>query len=144
MSTDNPYSTPKADLAVSTASPAPVLWNPDAAGAWSLLFTPVFGSALLLGNWKAIGDAAKIRTARLWLIVSIVLLLPTMILGGIGFVYIVVWYFAWQRPHTRFLTATWGEGYPRRGWTKPLMWGFGIWISLVLLVMVIMMGRMPG
>ena len=62
----NPFEPPKAGLDVPLAAEAgPALWNPDAAGAWSLLLTPIFGSVLVRKNWQAIGDEAKARTGTI-------------------------------------------------------------------------------
>ena len=60
MEESNPYSPPQSNTVSPPDSPAPSLWNPDVAGAWSLLFTPIFGSVLLLKNWRAIGREDKI------------------------------------------------------------------------------------
>jgi len=48
MSAVNPYAPPAADLEARELGAVPALWNPNAAEAWSLLFTPIFGSILLL------------------------------------------------------------------------------------------------
>jgi hypothetical protein len=135
----NPYAPPRSNLEIAPPlGPAPPLWNPDAAGAWSLLFTPVFGSTLVLLNWKAIGDEAQARTARNWLIASIAMLIPSGI-SGVGLVWIIVWYYAWQRKQSRFIRETWAKDYPHRGWMVPLLCGFGallgIWLVIFLLTM---------
>ena len=51
----NPYYPPLTNVETDPIEPAPVLWNPDTAGVWSVLFTTVFGSILLRWNWQAIG-----------------------------------------------------------------------------------------
>ena len=79
MSTPNPYAPPTANVEAGENKAAPALWNPNAAGAWSLLFTPIFGSFLLLKNWREIGADDKVRSARTWLIVSVVMLVPSMV-----------------------------------------------------------------
>jgi raffinose/stachyose/melibiose transport system permease protein len=75
---------PAQPLSNQSYGPAPVLWNPGAAGAWSLIFNPVFGSILVLMNWQMAGymmviyiaaiqaispeliEAAKIDGANAW------------------------------------------------------------------------------
>jgi hypothetical protein len=47
------------------AGAAPKLWNPEAAGAWSLIFNPMFGSILVLMNWQALKVPEKVRSAQL-------------------------------------------------------------------------------
>ena len=140
MSTFNPYSPPAADVETSAADAAPALWNPDAAGAWSLIFTPVFGSALLLMNWRDLGMQEKVGTARVWLIVSVIMLIPTLFFGGIGFLYIIVWYFAWQKPQATFVKERWGKDYPRKSWGKPLLFAVAGWFAAVFLIGLLMVG----
>ena len=139
MTGTNPYAPPRSNLEIAPPrGPAPQLWNPDAAGLWSLLFTPIFGSTLVLLNWKAIGDDAQARTARNWLIVSIAMLIPSAI-SGIGLVWIIVWYFASQRKQSRFIRETWGKDYPRRGWLVPLLCGIGALLGIWLLIFLVAM-----
>ncbi len=142
MEEANPYAPPQSDTVSPTNSPAPSLWNPDAAGAWSLLFSPIFGSVLLLKNWQAIGREDKVGTARIWLIISIVMLVLTIFVGGVGLIYIIIWYFAWQKPQTKFVKTQWGKDYPRKSWKTPLLIGFGCWIGLFLIF--ILLGVMIG
>lgn len=120
----NRHTTPKATLEVEPSGVAPPLWNPDAAGVWSLFLSPVFGSTLVLKNWQAIGDKARSKTGRIWLIVSIVMLIPTIFFPGLfGIIYIITWYFAWQRKQTKYVKEHWGKDYPRKSWTVPLLIG---------------------
>jgi len=141
----NPFEPPKAALdgVAVVAEEAPVLWNPDAAGAWSLLFTPVFGSVLVRKNWKAIGDEDKARQGTIWLGVSIVMLLATLFTGILGFLYIIVWYFAWQRPQAQFIRERWGKDYPRKGWIVPLLAALGIYIAVVVVLTMVIMALGP-
>jgi heme/copper-type cytochrome/quinol oxidase subunit 2 len=120
-----------------------MLWNPDAAGAWSLLFTPVFGSILVRKNWKAIGDEDKVRQGAIWLGASIVMLLATIFIGILGFFYIIVWYFAWQRPQAQFIRERWGKDYPRKGWIVPLLAALGIYIAVVVVLTMVIMALGP-
>lgn len=139
MSQANPYAAPKADVEAPPDGTAPVLWNPNAAGAWSLLFTPIFGSILLLKNWRAIGLEDKVRSARIWLIASVVMLIPVMLIGFVGLVYIIVWYFAWQKPQATFVRERWGTDYPRKSWAQPLLIAFACWFVVVLVLFAIAM-----
>jgi len=141
----NPFAPPKAVLegVAVVAEDAPMLWNPDAAGAWSLLFTPVFGSILVRKNWKAIGDEDKVRQGAIWLGASIVMLLATIFIGILGFFYIIVWYFAWQRPQAQFIRERWGKDYPRKGWIVPLLAALGIYIAVVVVLTMVIMALGP-
>ena len=42
------------------------LFNPAAAAALSILFTPVFGAQLQALNWTALGEPGLARSSRLW------------------------------------------------------------------------------
>lgn len=133
MSSFNPYAPPSANVELrDTTEAPPALWNPNAAGLWSLLFTPIFGSVLLLKNWREIGADDKVRSARTWLIVSIVVMIPAMFVGLVGFIYLIVWYFAWQKPQATFVKERWGNDYPRKPWGLPLLIAFGCWLAVVV------------
>lgn len=127
---ENPYAAPDAEVA-QVAGDAPALWNPNAAGNWSLLFTPVFGSFLVWKNWQAIGEA---RGGLVWFIVSLVLVLPSILLPGSALLYLIVWYYSSVRPQARFVRDRWGADYPRRPWGVPLLVGFGIWIVVFMAI----------
>jgi hypothetical protein len=125
----NPYESPKSDLRQDSGA-APALWNPDVAGVWSLFLTPVFGSAPLLQNWKSLGDGARAKTGRTWLILSIVMIIPTLLIPLVGLIYIIIWYFAWQRFQTRYVKQRWGKEYPRKSWAKPLLIGIPVVLAI--------------
>lgn len=139
--TDNIYAPSTADLSTAPARDdvAPALWNPDAAGNWSLLFTPLFGAILGYKNWVAIGDEEQARQAKVWVIVSAIVVLVILAIPQLGFPYLLVWYFVANRPHAKYVKERWGKDYPRRGWGKPL--GIGVlglaalWAVLIGLAM---------
>ena len=93
---DNVYSAPKSDLNLSI-SPDVQLWNPDAAGAWSLLFTPIFGSILVYKNWKSIGDIEQAEKAKKWIFISVFMSVISAVVGALGIIYICTWYFMSQK-----------------------------------------------
>ena len=118
---------------------APVLWNPEAAGAWSLIFNPVFGSILVLMNWQTLGVQEKVRNARIWLVVSIIVLvalffLPSTMLSLVSLTYLLIWYFSAAKPQAKYINERWGKTYPRRSWLWPLLIAFGILFTLVCLI----------
>jgi heme/copper-type cytochrome/quinol oxidase subunit 2 len=131
----NPFEPPKASLDRSQAAEdAPPLWNPDVAGAWSLLLTPIFGSVLVRRNWKALGEESKVRTGTIWIVVSVLMLFAAVLFGLAGFLYIIIWYFAWQRPQTQYIRERWGKDYPHKGWLLPLGVGVLVYFGLVALL----------
>ena len=145
MTEPDPYSPPIAELSrpQDDTEPPPPIWNPDAAGVWSLLFTPVFGSYLVYKNWISIGEAQRIRTAKIWFIVSLIMLLPYMVVPALGMLYIIVWYFGSQRKQTKYVRERWGKTYPKRKWSKPLLVAFSIVITLYIVVFLLVAGFAP-
>jgi hypothetical protein len=134
--TTNPYAPPKAEVAdVVAADAAPPLWNANAAFAWSLLFSPAFGAFVHMKNWQALGEPAKASAAKTWGIATLVTLgvitmasavLPeSKALDGLSrivmFALLLSWYYASGREQAALIKARFGTGYPRRGWTKPLL-----------------------
>ena len=124
---------------------APALWNPTAAGAWSLIFNPVFGSILVLMNWQALGMKEKIRSAQLWLITSIIILVVSFFIPSpygtvVSLAYLLVWYLSSAKTQAKYINELWGQAYPRRSWLWPLLiavigavilYGFIFFISFV-------------
>ncbi len=122
----------------------PALWNPEAAGAWSLIFNPIFGSILVLMNLQALGVKEKIRNAQIWLVVSIVMLvilffLPSSLLSLVGLTYLLIWYFSAAKPQAKYIREKWGKDYPRKSWLWPLLMAFGI---LFVFLCLAFLGRM--
>ena len=126
----------------------PLLWNPDAAANWSLLFTPVFGAYLHAINWRALGKPERAAANIVWLWITVAFLvinggtlfLPesktvelVMRLAGLGL--LIGWYFSQGRPQAKFVKATYGDNYDRRGWGLPILAGVagdGVYLTAVL------------
>jgi hypothetical protein len=140
--TDNPFAPPKAKLSDVADGASPPLWNPNAAANWSLLFSPVFGALVHMKNWQALGQTSKASSARVWALLSLLVLIGFGLasvllpnnreLGGFsrtaGFVLLVGWYLSSGRAQAAYIKDRFGAEYPRRGWTKPLLFAL---ISLV-------------
>jgi len=131
---------------VSTAQPlndqvqgaTPAIWNPEAAGGWSLFFTPIFGSILVLRNWQALGVKEKIRSAQLWLIASIIMVVVQFLVSTpLLFGYLVIWYFASAKSQAKYVREKWGKEYPRKSWLWPLLIGFGTVLAIFVFIFVI-------
>ncbi|MCW7538633.1 DUF2007 domain-containing protein [Aquabacterium sp. A7-Y] len=135
----------KGGLALDDDEPAPpaprapkdvALWHPDGAAFWSLLFTPVFGTALHLLNRRALGEPGQIA-AWGWLIASLVLTLGSalfvlsagatpaaaLIAAGLSSGFAVVWYFAAGYAHSKAIAAVYGTRYRRRPFFKAWLIG---------------------
>lgn len=135
---------PVQPLNIQSQGAAPVLWNPEAAGAWSLIFNPVFGSILVLMNWQRLGVQDRIRNAQLWLGVSIVMLIalffvPPSLRALVSIGYLLVWYFAAAKPQAKYIQERWGKAYPRRSWMWPLLIAFGVVFAFFCLAFVVVM-----
>jgi hypothetical protein len=115
-------------------SVAPALWNPGAAMAWSLLFSPIFGAFVHMKNWQALGETDKAATSKTWAVTSLAFILAVILLGvfipeskgmdllsriaGLGL--LVAWYSASGKHQVSYVKARFGKSYPRRGWLKPI------------------------
>jgi hypothetical protein len=133
--TPNPYAPPKAEVAdvADIATSAPALWNPNAAANWSLLFSPAFGAFLHMKNWEALGQPGKAKVAKVWFVLSLVMLggvvlvpviAPQLLDGGargIEVMWLFAWYFTGGRPQVSYVRTHFGKIYPRRGWWIPLI-----------------------
>lgn len=108
----------------SNANSKPALWNPNAAANWSLLFSPIFGSYLNTKNWREMGETKCAGTSNIWFWLSIAILVLCFFAPsyriGIGFWYLVIWYFAAGRKQAKFVKEKYGDDYTHRSWGKPL------------------------
>lgn len=133
------------------AGDAPALWRPSAVAAWSLLFTPVFGSWLLMHNWTVLGQARAARSARRWLLASLVVLVvevlavavtervrgTTPLAQLIALAWLGLWLLAAAPPQWRLVRRRFGRRYARRGWNGALgmaaLCGVACWLAGFLL-----------
>lgn len=147
----NPYAPPTAVIQESVQpEEAPMLWNPNAAANWSLLFTPAFGAYLLMKNWQALGESKRATSAKRWMIASLILLglflifLPAAAMRAVGFSVLICWYFLSVRPQVAYLKERFGTAYPRKGWAKPLLFGvLGIVALIAVMTIVLMVLQTP-
>lgn len=116
------------------ADQAPALWRPSAVAAWSLLFTPVFGSWLLMHNWQVLGQVQAARTARRWLLASVAVLMLELFASAvtervngntplaqlIGLGWLGLWLLAAAAPQWQLVRRRFGRRYARRGWNGAL------------------------
>lgn len=144
---------PDAGTAADAPAPAavPKLWNPNAAGLWSFVFSPVFGSLLHAANWRALGEPGRARVNVAWCVGTLLLILAA---GGsaflvdesaaldntfriLGLLVLIGWYATQGRSQIAYVKERYGEGYPRRGWALPLVSGFGVVITVLVVVVAI-------
>lgn len=134
-----------------SASSDITIWNPNAASNWSLIFTPAFGSYIHMLNWQALDQPQKAASARVWFYFSLAMLVMYFLMGlfiadaktadgaarGLGFLYLIVWYFSAGRSQAKYVKAKFGSSYQRRGWGKPLLIGFGAVIACTMLALIV-------
>ena len=156
MTETNPYAPPQAEL-LDSAVPedlevAPALWNPNAAGGWSLLLTPVFGAYLHMKNWEALGHPDKAATSKKWVIGSALALVGLMIVSvlapesqdslmnaisrpaGLGL--ILAWYYSIGKSQQTYVAERFGKDYPRRGWIVPILISLGVMLGILAAMVV--------
>ena len=141
MSDFNPYAPPEAVV----TDAIPPLWNPMAAGVWSILFTPVFGAFLQMQNWKALGRPEKATASKWWMLGSIAFFVTIMTsdlfippsktidtLSSLSaLALLIVWSCTISRSQHKYVAERFGKKYPRRGWTIPLLSAIGIDIAYI-------------
>lgn len=144
----NPYAPPSSNIDGGlNKETAPELWNPNAAANWCLLLSVAFGTFLHMKNWQALGEHKRAASAKIWVIISCVLLLVFalesaffpenkgigVLFQGLLFILLLSWYFGSARAQAKFVKERFGDSYPRKGWIKPIFIGlitiFGVFAS---------------
>ena len=120
---------------VAASDPSNAIWNPNATANWSLVFSPAFGSYLQMLNWKALGKSDKAASSQNWFYASLAILVVYVLMGvfmsdskaadgaarGLGFLYLLVWYFSVGRSQGKFVKEKFGSNYPKKPWGKALL-----------------------
>ena len=129
---------PLAPLAATKAADSvPALWNPQAAGCWSLLFSWAFGSFLLARNWRALGNETRAKRCMIWfysffpwwglaILASYISPNSFVVVSVLSLVGLVVWCFVEQSPQAKFVKQHCGDQYPRKRWLAPLGIAVGV------------------
>ena len=106
----------------------PELWNPNAAGFWSLLLTPAFGAWLHAKNWKELGHSDKAKTSMLWVYALIAIWVTTWFVSAVTpqiarvifGVYLVAWWIKSGNEQYKYVSEQ-CPSYHKKGWTRPLV-----------------------
>lgn len=131
-----------------TGCDRPLIWNPNAAANWSLIFSPAFGAILHAINWKALGQPDKAKVNRAWARGVIVFLLLLSIIPpnikiaeGIGrmsaVVLLLTWYFSQGRAQAKYVKETYGKEYHKRRWANPLLIGLACLVGYVIFSIIV-------
>lgn len=125
------------------------IWNPSAAAAWSLIFTPAFGSYLQMLNWQTLGERERAATARTWFYVSLAMLgvyvVIRLITGDRSYasaqplllLYLFVWYFAGGRSQEKYVKERFGSTYPKKAWGKTILMGIAAVFGYALIASIV-------
>ncbi len=133
------------------SEPNNAIWNPNAAANWSLVFTPAFGSYLQMLNWKALGQPDQAESSKNWLYASLAILVVYVLMGvfmsdskaadgaarGLGFLYLLVWYFSAGRSQGKFVKEKFGSNYPKKPWGRALLIGIAGIIGYFIFAVVV-------
>lgn len=134
---NNIYQTPKSELEIIDELPNVQLWNPHVAGAWSLIFTPIFGSVLIKKNWLTLEETNKAKTATIWLYASIIIIVISNWMPIFSLIYIVIWYFAFLKKQVDHLNIN-KIKYRKKPWRKPIGIAFAAYIGIIIFFVLIM------
>ncbi len=124
---------------------APALWNPFAARAWTLLFSPIFGAFLHARNWKALGEMGRAKRSMIWVyafigLVVVALFTPeavSPVIRLIGLGGILAWCLMDAEQQVRYVKKRFGKDYPRKSWGKPVAIAVCGWVGLIVLAGII-------
>jgi hypothetical protein len=120
---------------------APALWNPFAARAWTLVFTPIFGAFLHARNWEALGEMKSAKRSMIWFYSFLALVVigifssqaATPILRLVDLVGLAGWCLIDAEKQIRFVKQRFGKNYPRKSWGKPVGIGVCGWLAAIVL-----------
>ena len=116
IDTDSPNTTTTLDK--------PELWNPNVAGLWSLIFSPIFGTWLHARNWKTLQETEKYQKSMMWFYgctaVSIAsFLLPAQPPAALGILLLVVWWLMAGQEQHKYVKEKYPD-YRKKRWGMPL------------------------
>ncbi len=141
----------QAAASVQSQTAESAIWNPNAAANWSLIFTPAFGAYLHLLNWRVLGEPEKAASSQNWFYVSLGMLAVYILMGvfmddpkaadeaarGLGFLFLLVWYFSAGRAQGKYIKEKFGKTYARKPWGKALLIGVGAIVGYFIAAVVI-------
>lgn len=134
------------EMPQSNAAAETAIWNPNAAANWSLIFTPAFGAYLQMLNWRTLGEPERADAAQNWFYAGMVLLAVYVLSGifmrdakaadglarGLGFLFLLVWYFSAGRAQSKYVKEKFGANYARKPWGKALLMGVAAFICYLI------------
>jgi ribosomal protein S27E len=117
-----------------STSVAPALWNPGAAGIWSLFIPWAMGPFLIAQNWRSLGESQRANRAMNWFYAALVFTASVPFLRFVlpvpigGFVYLIgnptallIWNWAECESQRKLLKNLFANRYERRGLFFPIL-----------------------
>ncbi len=130
-----------------------MLWNPLAAAAWSLIFSPILGAYLHMRNWQALGDDVQADKSKKWLGFAVVFvffinfIFPFMgedttkmyeTANQLTHLLTGVWFFVAAYPQVKYVKQHFPQGYNKKPWVRVLV--IALVIALTLTAILAAMG----
>jgi hypothetical protein len=130
-----PFGTPNQRNPIgSSPSLAPPLWNPGAAGIWSLFLPWAMGAYLIALNWRSLGEAQRAARAMNWFYAAlafmgsipfITVLMPFPIRGLVYLIgnpaALLIWNWAECEPQRKLLKELFANRYEKRLLILPII-----------------------
>jgi hypothetical protein len=109
------------------------IWNPNAAAAWSIMLTPVFGAVLHGLNWQSLGQPERAKRSFLWaagvgglLFVELFSISLLQIRWMFAIITLAAWFFSEGISQINIVRSKYGVRYSRKSWRVPLIAAFVI------------------
>ncbi|MES1951997.1 hypothetical protein S4A8_14130 [Salinisphaera sp. S4-8] len=100
-----------------------------------MLFSPIFGSYLVTKNWRELGENSRARSSNIWFWASILIVIFGIFIpsgaAGLGFLYLIIWYFAAGRKQAKFVKEKYGSNYNHRPWAKPIFTALALIVGFI-------------
>ena len=117
----------------------PVIWNPNSAASWALLFTPIFGAYIQAKNWQRMGQIEQSNKSMYWFYIGCTwAALNPFILHAmrmpIAIAFILSWYFSSAVVQVRYVKKVAHEKAP---WGSVLGIAFGIGVLYCIVSFVV-------
>ncbi|QDT19868.1 PrsW family intramembrane metalloprotease [Gimesia chilikensis] len=132
--------------ATPNVSSEPELWNPNAAGFWSLLLTPIFGAWLHAKNWANLNETERSKKSFKWVygsigMVALTLILPDLISNLVFGALLVAWWMRSGNEQYKYVKENHPD-YQKKKWGTPLSIAGLVVFGLVLFSGALEMSRM--
>ena len=102
-------------------------------------------------NWYALGEPEKAASAQNWFYVSLGMLAVYVLMGvfmddskaadgaaqGLGFLFLIVWYFSAGRAQSKYVKEKFGSSYARKPWGKALLIGVAAFVGFFIAAVIV-------